>query len=342
MCIRDSYRNTANVKEILVDHVKRVSGTTEDTLKETLQNSLNKVFSIPLLYITLNKSNQIFTYNIATKKKTAHKLNDMIKSNHFDSVLIRNFIYITGGVTEEAKTPLAVTYQYELKDNDGNFMKKANMLKGRFGHKSISVIESFIYALGGVVSSFLGTKYSNHCEKYDRFFDRWIEIKPLIESKGYMTACHLRERFIYVFGGFKDDLCLESSVNVEIYDTMVESEGWKFVKFNDEGSKWLPVSQGGAIQLNRNSLIIFGGRINKTKFSSDSYLYSIKDKTMKMLECKIESSTTFYQRQVVKYKEHLYAFDGDKNDLHIFDPNEVKWILVKKEEWNKAVSEQSS
>jgi hypothetical protein len=336
------YKETANAKDICIDHVKRVAAISEDTLKEALLNSLNRVFSIPLLYLTFNRSDQLFTYNIATKEKTAHKLTGIFKANHFDSVLVKNFVYIMGGTNEEGKVPLATTYEYEILGKEGKLKTKTNMVKGRFGHKAISVVDSFIYALGGVTSSFLGTKYTSHCEKYDRIFNRWIEIKPLMESKGYMTACHFRERFIYVFGGFRDDLCLESSANVEIYDTMVESEGWKFVKFNDEGSKWLPVSQGGAIQLNRSSLIIFGGRINKTKFSSDSYIYSIKDNTMKMIESKIESSTTFYQRQVVVYKEQIYAFDGDKNDLHVLNVNEMKWILVKKEEWNKAAPPKST
>ena len=327
------YRETVNVKDICIDHVKRVAAISEDTLKEGLLNCLNRVFSVPLLYITFNKSDQLFTYNIATKERTSYKFIGIPKSIHFDSVLIKNFVYIIGGTTEEAKLPLNITYEYEI---SGGLKPKATMVKGRFGHKAISVVDSFIYALGGVINSFLGTKYSNHCEKYDRLFNRWVEIKPLIESKGYITACHFMERFIYVFGGFRDDLCLESSANIEIYDTMVESEGWKFVKFNDEGSRWLPVSQGGAIQLNKSSLIIFGGRVNKAKFSSDSYIYSIKDNTMKMIESKIENSTSFYQRQVVLYKEQVYAFDGDKNDLHVFNVNEMKWILVKKEEWNKA------
>jgi len=327
------YRETANVKDICIEDVKRVAAISEDILKEGLLNSLNKIFSLPLLYILFNKSDQLFTYNIATKEKPSYKLAGIPKSMHFDSVLVKNFVYIIGGTNEEGKLPSNSTFEYEI---SVSLKQKANMVKGRFGHKAISVVDSFIYALGGVINSFLGTKYTNHCEKYDRFFNRWIEIKPLTENKGYMTACHFMERFIYVFGGFRDDLCLESSANIEMYDTMVESDGWKFVKFNDEGSKWSPVSQGGAIQLNRNSLIIFGGRINKAKFSSDSYIYSIKDNTMKMIGSKIESSTSFYQRQVVLYKEQVYAFDGDKSDLHVFNANEMKWILVKREQWNKA------
>ena len=336
------YMNTANSKQFWIDHVKKINDFSDEYLKENLTRSFKRLFEVPVLHIIPNRTNQIFTYNVATKDKAGHKIQEIIPANHFDSLIIGNSAYIIGGMNEQKSILLPTTYQYEFMKEGGKLIKRGNMIKGRFGHKVLAVGDSFIYAVGGVTSSFLGTKYTNHCEKYDRDFDKWHEIKPMIECKGYMTACLFKDRFIYVFGGFRDDLCLDSSANIEMYDTMIENEGWKLVKFNDEGSKWLPVSQAGAVQLGKNTILIFGGRVNKTKFSNDSYLYSAKDNTMKMLDCKIESSTTFYQRQVTIYKDQVYTFDGDKNDLHVFDKSEVKWILIKKEEWNKAKASASS
>jgi len=329
------FMSTASSKPMWIQHVKKVAGISEEFLKENVSNALKHVFNAPLLYIIPNKSNQIVTYDLATKKRSVYKMEGLVKSRHFDSVLVKNCVYIIGGNDEENKTLLRSTYEYEILEKTGTLRQKADLIKGRFGHKAISVIDSFIYALGGIVSSFLGTKYTNHCEKYDRVFDRWVEVKPLYESKGYMSACHFRERFIYVFGGFSDDVASESSSTVEFFDTMIESEGWKIVKFTNVNKKWAPISQAGVVQLGRQMLLLFGGRVNKSQFTADCYLYNIKDNTMKQLECKIASPTAFYQRQIVAYKDELYAFDTNENNMHIFDPVAIKWNVVKRADWEQ-------
>lgn len=326
--------STASSKPMWIQHIKKVKGITEEFLKDNVSNALRHVFTIPLLYVIPNKSNQIVIYDPATKKRTVHRLEGIIKSKHFDSALIKNMIYIAGGNDEENKVLLRNTYEYELLEKGNVLRNRADLIKGRFGHKLISVTESFIYALGGIVTSFLGTKYTNHCEKYDRVFDRWVEVKSLYENKGYMSACHFKERFIYVFGGFNDDVASESSSTVEFLDTMIESEGWKIVKFINVNKKWAAISQAGVVQLGKQMLLLFGGRSNKSQFTSDCYLYNIKDNTMKQLESKLAHATCFYQRTIVSFKDELYSFDSTENNLHIFDPVAIKWNCVKKAEWD--------
>ena len=330
------FLSTASSKPMWIQHVKKVAGITEEFLKENVSNALKHVFTVPLLYIMPNKSNQILTYDLATKKRTVYKLDNIQKSKHFDTALIKNNIFIIGGHDEETKTLLKNTYEYEILEKAGTLQQRADLLKGRFGHKAIAVTDSFVYALGGIISSFLGIKYTNHCEKYDRVFDRWVEVKPMYESKGYMSACSFRDRFIYVFGGFSDDVASESSSTVEFFDTMIESEGWKIVKFNNVNKKWAPISQAGVIQLGRQMLLLFGGRTNKSQFTSDCYLYNMKDNSMKQLECKIASATAFYQRHIATYQDELYAFDSNENNLHIFDPVAIKWNVIKRADWEKS------
>ena len=200
------YMSTASSKPIWIDHINKVTNISEEFLKENLTATLKRVFTVPILHIIPNKMAQVFTYDLSTKNKKAYRLEGIIKSNHFDSVLIKNLLYIIGGMSEESKALLPTTFEYEFQEKEVVLHKKANMIKARFGHKALTVSDSFIYALGGVTTSFLGTKYANNCEKYDKLFNRWIEIKPMNECKGYMTVCSFKERFIYVFGGFRDDL----------------------------------------------------------------------------------------------------------------------------------------
>ncbi len=327
------FMTTASSKLMWVQHIKKVAGISEEFLKENVSNALKHIFSVPILCIVPNKSNQIVMYDIAAKKRTVHKIDGITRSKHFDYTLIKNSIYIIGGHDEESKTLLRSTFEYELLERGNVLHQRADLLKGRFAHKVISVTDSFIYALGGIISSFLGTKYTDHCEKYDRVFDRWVEVKPLHESKGYMSACHFKERFIYVFGGFSDDVASESSSVVEFFDTMIESDGWKLVKFVNVNKKWAPISQAGVVQLGRQMLLLFGGRSNKAQFTTDCYLYNIKDSTMKQLECKLANPTAFYQRQIVTYKDQVYAFDSTECNLHIFDPVSIRWNVVKRAEW---------
>ena len=327
------FKSIACSKPMWKQHVRKLEAVTEDSLKQNVSNALKHVFNVPLLYIIPNRNNQIFTYDVANKKRNVHVLDNIRKSKHFDSALVRNCIYIVGGQDEESKELLRDTYEYEIIDN-GILEQKDDMIKGRFGHRVVSVSESFIYSLGGIIKSFLGTKYTNHCEKYDRVYNRWVEVKPMYESKGYMSVCHFKGRFIYVFGGFSDDVCSESSSTVELFDTMIEGEGWSLLKFTNIGKKWAPISQAGVAQIGEQMILLFGGRTNKMNYTQNCYLFNIKDSTMKQLEAKIESPRIFYQRQVIAYKDHLYAFDANHNDLHKFDPEAIRWNMVKKEEWN--------
>ena len=328
------FTTTASSKLMWVQHIKKMKGISLEYLKDTVSKSLTHIFYVPLIYIIPNKSNLIVVYDPVSKKRTISTMDGLLKARHFDSVLIKNSVYISGGNDEESKSLLRDLYEYELLENGNQLHKKADMLKGRFGHKMINVIESFIYCLGGIITSFLGTKYTNHCEKYDRVYDRWVEVKPLHENKGYMSACHFRERFIYVFGGFNDDVASESSSSVEFFDTMIESEGWKLVKIANVQKKWQPISQAGVVQLGKQRLLLFGGRSHKSTFSADCFLYDIKDNTMKQLECKLAHPTSFYQRTIVSFKDELYAFDATDNNLHIFDPVAIKWRHVKRLEWD--------
>lgn len=324
----------ASSKGMWIQHIKKIKDISTESLKGIVSSSLNHIFYVPLLYIIPNKSDQIMIYDPATKSRRVFTMEGIQKTKHFDSLLIRNSIFITGGQDDENKTLSKNVFEYELLETGNILSQKADMLKGRFGHKNISVIDSFIYSLGGVTGSLLGTKYTNHCEKYDRVYDRWVEVKPLHENKGYMSACQFKERFIYVFGGFSDDVASESSSIVELLDTMIESEGWKIVKFTNVNKKWAPISQAGVFQIGKQMLLLFGGRSSKSQFSADCFIFNIKDNTMKQLECKTAHATSFYQRSIVTYKDELYSFDATENNLHIFEPLGIKWKVIKRSEWD--------
>ncbi len=321
-------------KMMWTQHIRKMKAISAEFLKDTVSSALRHLFYTPLLYIIPNKSNQLITFDPATNKRNVYTMEGLVKTRHFDSVLVKNVVYIAGGQSDEAKAPLSLVWEYELLEGGNVLTQKADMLKGRFGHKMICASESFVYALGGIVISFLGTKYTNHCEKYDRVYDRWVEVGGLHENKGYMSACQFQSRFIYIFGGFCDDVASESSSTVEFLDTMIESEGWKLVKFSNINKKWIPISQAGVVQLGKQMLLLFGGRTSKTKFSSDCFLYSVRDNTMKQLECKIARPTAFYQRSIVEYKDGVYSFDATDCDLHVFDPTAIKWKVVKRPDWD--------
>lgn len=329
------FLKAASSKPTWIQHIKKVAGLSEEFLKDNVATALKHVFSIPLLCVIPNKSNQIVLYDLATKRRTVQKLEGVPKSKQFDYVLVRNCVYIIGGYQEETKEALKSTFEYEVSEKGNSLLKKADLTKARFAHKAIAVTDSTIYALGGITPSFMGMKYTSSCEKYDRVLNRWVEIKSLYEGKGYMSACHFNERFIYVFGGFTDDMALESSALVEFFDTMIESDGWKLVKFINAGKKWAPVSQPGVVQLGRQMLLIFGGRSNKSQYSDNCFLYNIKENTMKQLDFKLSAPTNFYQRQAVNYKDQLYAFDSTETNLHVFDPLTVRWNVVKRAEWEQ-------
>jgi hypothetical protein len=248
--------------------------------------------------------------------------------------MIKNTIYIAGGLVDDSKPIqiLRTTYEYDM--NENKLTRKADMVKQRYAHKMVCVSDQIVYALGGIIGTIYGTKYCNFCEKYDKGFDRWMETEPLFESKAYMSACVCRDRYIYVFGGFVDDTLSAISGTVEFLDTMMEKGGWKIVKFEDPKKVWAPFSMGAAVQLDRHQLLLFGGRVSKSLNSDNSYVYNIRSNVLTLLDCKITHPASFYQRHNVFYKDQLYIFDSTENDLHIFNPATIKWNIVKKAQWD--------
>lgn len=333
---RNLFENAAAKKPIWAEHIKKVKNLTEDYLKDTLTSALKRMFSIPLTFVIPQKSNTVTLYNVASKKKTVHKMEGLLKSKHFDSVMIKNCIYIAGGLDEENKQKPVMnhTYEFMILETENKLTRKADMVKGRYAHKMVVMNEQAVYALGGIVATFYGTKYSNQCEKYDRCHDRWVELESLVESKAYINACSFNDRYIYVFGGFMDDDLTINSTTVEYLDTMFEKFGWKKVVFEDPNRRWIPFSQGAAVQLNNNMILLFGGRTSRTQCTADSFILDVKGNSMKLLDGKLAHPTSFYQRGVTLNKDEVSAIDATDNDLHIFNTGQLKWNLVKKAEWD--------
>jgi N-acetylneuraminic acid mutarotase len=87
-------------------------------------------------------------------------------------------------------------------------------------------------------------------ERYDVDRDRWLELKTeLNEGRYHSTACTLKDRYIYVFGGFKTTHFSKSNMTrvtkkIETMDNVSSHYIEKYDTNNDlEDENWAKMSK---------------------------------------------------------------------------------------------------
>ena len=127
-------------------------------------------------------------------------------------------VYITGGAKNSQQSS---NHAYELRHS--SLEKLPNMLNPREGHCLAAIGSKQIYAIG---SRLYNT--SKTCEVYSVEQNQWSEMPDLKCNRYLSTAVTIKNRFIYVFGGYEP-----SVTDIERLDTNSSEPAapyWELIK----------------------------------------------------------------------------------------------------------------
>jgi len=152
-----------------------------------------------------------------------------------------------------------------------DIINKANMTESRNAH-AITMCKGAVYVLGG----FSGKQRLCSVEKYNVQEDRWSQVAPMKDKRHYLSACAIREEFIYAFGGFYGSTEQEINDSIEMYE--VEKNLWTSLSVRMKNTLWAC----SALAISQTEILLIGGK--NTNRNGEVNLFNINTKTWKPLQ----------------------------------------------------------
>ncbi|MGB9595195.1 MAG: Kelch repeat-containing protein [Candidatus Poribacteria bacterium] len=175
-----------------------------------------KIYAIGGINESLKTLPTVEEYDPITNKWTK-KANMLTPRAFFSAVAFNNKIYCFGGLAKAGpmangrnKEEIYLSSVEEYDPITDKWTKKADMPTGRAG-LSASVVDGFIYAMGGQTASgekvFLAERpiSLSTVEKYDPITDKWTKISNMPTARYALTTAVVNNK-IYVFGGSEDTI----------------------------------------------------------------------------------------------------------------------------------------
>eukprot|EP00826_Nyctotherus_ovalis_P016930 TRINITY_DN14939_c0_g1_i8.p1 TRINITY_DN14939_c0_g1~~TRINITY_DN14939_c0_g1_i8.p1 ORF type:complete len:201 (+),score=20.18 TRINITY_DN14939_c0_g1_i8:113-715(+) len=149
---------------------------------------------------------------------------------------------------------LNTTYCISLKEKQEKYslVAKSPMLRARAWHGTSTLLDLYIYAVGGYNTSEATLCY---CERYSVAGDRWQAIPSLIKGRWGLSVTLFNARVLYCFFGMKERRPL---TDIEAFDCLDEEQGWRQVYSSQDRPK-LTRRCHATMQVSNTAVLIFGG-----------------------------------------------------------------------------------
>ena len=139
----------------------------------------------------------------------------------------------------------------------------AQMKTGRYGHGCvINLYRDEIYVAGGYIAA---CTLTDSCEVYSISKNKWKQLPDLTEKKRTMSLCVLDSRFLYSLGGCR---MTKNLATIELLDLDHLNQKWKKLVIDLQNL----LTYTGAIPLNKDEILLFGGVNNVEKETSSMYI----------------------------------------------------------------------
>lgn len=257
----------------------------------------------------------------------------------FDSVQINEQIFFTGGGMPATKSKreqfftTAIKVVIYMEDGDFKPAKLAEMNVARANHTLTALNDELLYVVGGWNSE--GEIAS--CEEFQISENQWTVCASLNEPKMWITVCPVNGRYLYAFGG-SANLKPKELGTIECLDTSNKAaKKWTKITLTAGEEIWPRCFFMGGIQLEENTIILFGGLHSETKLDN-SFYFNPATKTITKGP-KLKKKDAFYRSKPGINGNEMVIVGSTEGDLHIYDIVKKTWNLMLKATWN---SEQSS
>lgn len=185
------------------------------------------------------------------------KIDFKLPLKHSSVITPQGGIYLIGGQEPDYSTnKLNKTYIFD--PLSCALIRKNTMVSARASAAS-AYMQGNIYLIGGITTKEGSTA---KCEKYTIKTDKWVQIGNLNTPCYFPNVCVYKDQCIYKFGG----VLKKGFLNDQIEKYTPSSDKWTVVPFKGNiencDDKNPQLGYGGqAVQFDRESVLIFGGRL---------------------------------------------------------------------------------
>jgi len=249
--------------------------------------------------------------------------------NFYDSCIIQNTVYITGGY-EDLKANnncYGINIEKIIPNKKITAERKSDMKFSKFNHTLLPISGNLLYSLGGFSLNSHSEKIDLPiCESYNLEMNFWEDLPNLNEPRGAISGCLFEKRFVYAFGGLSVGKGTVSNI-IEIFDIFNQSAGWVIIKPEGE---LLPRHSSATIQMSENSILIFGGYNEK---SLDSVI-EFNTSTNKIIpQNSLPQVSSFQQRKAIIFNDAIFAPDYFYKCVYKYVLRNKEWLIMHKNNW---------
>lgn len=252
---------------------------------------------------------------------------------HFDTVILKNMIYFTGGGTASPEEYYQIMIRVTITDKKDLISDKlANMNTARANHAMTALTKNLLYVVGG--SNINGDLTS--CEEYNIAYNKWREIAQLNEKKKWVSLCAFEEKALFVFGGALNSTGKPTDSIESLDASHSASKYWNVIKLEKGKEIWPKCLFIGCLQISSNCILLFGGVWNATE-QKGCFLFNPEKKTIEKTT-QLASPDAFYRSKPGIIKDTTIAIVGSKEeDLHTYDRKGNKWTYMMKKTWDPLI-----
>lgn len=283
--------------KLAVDPFKMLKEESIDlkTINEPNYDVINKDndMSNNIIFFGYSKDNMIINYNMKDDKwsRLEYFYADKFKFLDFSAsaAFSNSQILITGGClyTNYRDTASNLTFLFKNIENQLTISLYKPMLINRFSHGCL-IIKNTPYVFGG----HNGEDSLSSMEYYDEYEDKWKFLSSMNIDREIFGYCCLKDRYIYVFGGFNSN----NMDSIERYDIIYDS--WKLLSYKMKRS----LQKVTALSIDDSRIALIGG------------YNGAFHKCIDVLDVKTKIWTSLEYLRIPRRRSHVYK---NKNKVEI-------------------------
>ena len=277
----------------------------------------------------IDSSNYLSLYDTRTSiTKTKNFYESMIdyyiSFNHSISIEYNDndLIFISGGINLEKNEPNDILLC--LKWSNGKIEFKEKMPIKRAFHSSI-YFNGNLYLIGGLGENQIQI---NECDLYNIKERKWEKIPKLNIPRQNSTLCIYNNSLLFVIRGSNGKELLDT---IEYINLNNLNNGFNIIKPKDFGLSWFGCESSMAITINKNQILIFGGKDKFGKLYHHSFFYDpmnnfiFRGKEIKVSACFKCNGTIFDNKVIcIDYKN---TTNTKYSGVHKYDISLKKWYF---------------
>jgi hypothetical protein len=227
-----------NLKSIIIDTIRSVLFKKDCIMTSKLVH-----------YYEWGSKNVVF-YDIDRKTTIKYSLNIEFNIPKFCRTVATDDgkIFVIGG---RDRSNVCCDWMLEYKDDIKSLIHRKPMFLKRSDFTPVYSKSGYVYVVGGNDAKI----FYKQCEKYDIDRDCWIKIASLVVGRDSSACCIFEDKLIYAFSGRTKFDKKEITNTIERYT--ISQDHWDQVTLVN--SSWTPCDLGMSYQLDKSSILIFGG-----------------------------------------------------------------------------------